>query len=257
MSDRAPSKPSDFSLGRVQQYLVSFCAAGGTPDDLPPLIQDHTLMQRVIAYARRGGYEATTSQKRAREIMGKNFLGIEEATEHFKIKFSDGDIKALAEIPYPENVLLALKNTHVLVAGYPLNVLEIRARAPGIFHVYIPDWYNDRQEKFAREKCPLAWLFIRKGAVPSSAGRAYNDQLALLSPEEENPLTAEVVYMVTLYFLIHKVMLFRNVWVRTASQSSDGYRVFVVFYDGRLRIYGWHDNSYDGIGLASSRKFQK
>ena len=199
-----------------------------------------------------------TSQKRARAIMGKNFLRLEEATEHFKIKFSDKDRKALAKIPYPENVLESVKKTHVLFPGYPRNILKIRARVPKeTFYEYDPDWYGDPKQKFAREKCRLGWLLIRKDIVPGSTAKSYNDQRSLLGADEEVLRAVEMVYLMALYFLARGEKLFTRVWARTCSFSSSGNRVYVGFDDGRLSIHGWDDEAGDSIGLASSRKFQK
>ncbi len=42
----------------------------------------------------------TTSQKCAREIMGKNFFGIDEAIKHFGINPTPQQLAALSEIPF-------------------------------------------------------------------------------------------------------------------------------------------------------------
>jgi hypothetical protein len=41
--------------------------------------KDNDLAIRVIRLIQNGGFEPTAGQKRAREIMGKNFFGVEEA----------------------------------------------------------------------------------------------------------------------------------------------------------------------------------
>ena len=48
----------------------------------------------------------TLSQQTAREIMGRNFLGIAEVTEHFR-KVKPAELRQLAEIPFSEEVLRA------------------------------------------------------------------------------------------------------------------------------------------------------
>ncbi len=229
--------------------------SGLSCDDQRIVINDPAARKRLVRYWGHGCHEPTTSQKRACEIMGQNFLGIEEVMEHFVAKLSKKKQSALAEIPYPESVLEALKDTHILVASHPLNILEIRSRVPqGTFSNYGNAWYNDH--KFAQKKSRLAWLFIRKDAVPGSISKNYDEQCALLSKEEEVPRAVEVVYLMTLYLRARGEKLFSRVWVRTDSLSSRGLRVSVVFGDGRLFINDWHDDGrYVSLGLASSQKF--
>jgi len=43
------------------------------------------LATKVVRLIQNGGFEPTTSRKRAREIMGKNFFGVEETIRHFGV----------------------------------------------------------------------------------------------------------------------------------------------------------------------------
>lgn len=57
-----------------------------------------------------------TSQKHVREIMGKNFFGVEKAIKHFGVNPTRLQLAALSEIPFSETVLEQLKDFHILVA---------------------------------------------------------------------------------------------------------------------------------------------
>ena len=65
---------------------------------------------------------------RAREIMGKNFFGIEEAVQDFGVHPSETQLAALAQVPFTEEVLQSHKDTHILVAVFPLSILDIRGK---------------------------------------------------------------------------------------------------------------------------------
>ena len=74
------------------------------------------LAAKVVKFIQNNGFELTTSQKRAREIMGRNFFGIEEAIQYFRVNPTRQQTLALSEIFFPEAVLQEKKDTHVLVA---------------------------------------------------------------------------------------------------------------------------------------------
>ncbi|MEK7067597.1 MAG: hypothetical protein AAB956_01225, partial [Patescibacteria group bacterium] len=101
---------------------------------------------------------------RAREIMGHNFLGVEEAIQHFGVNPTQKQLAALAEVPYPESVLEELKHSHVLVAVFPLSILDIRGKvASDKCLFYEQDWYN--QQAFAKETGETGWQLVAKTPV--------------------------------------------------------------------------------------------
>ena len=202
---------------------------------------------------------ATTSdQKRAREIMGKNFLGIEEVTKHYGMAFSAEQLASLATIPFSEATLKACKDTHILVAGFPMTILEIRAKAPKnpkTFYSYKDAWYNN--EAFAaNERVELRWYLIRKNIVANSTSKDFETQKDLLSENEMVPRACEFTYAIVLYFLVTGERLFGNVYARCADLDSDRYRVLVGYFDsdGLDVNNNWDDYPYDDVGLASSWK---
>src|SRR5690606_30146732 len=136
-------------------------------------------------------------QAKARSIMGKNFLGLEEVRRGSGIALP---VEQLAEIPFSEETLHACTDTHVLVAGSELSVNEVRTLADSDF--YDTDWYS--REAFATtKKVRDRWYLLRKDPVPESRSKTYVQQTALLK-EEEVPFACEVTYMVILYWLTHR-----------------------------------------------------
>jgi hypothetical protein len=189
----------------------------------------------------------TPLQARARAIMGKNFLGLEEVRRGYGIALNP---KQLAEIPFSEETLRACKDTHVLIAGCALSINEIRKLADSDF--YDTDWYN--REPFANDKkVSVQWYLLRKEPVPESRSKTYDQQTALLK-EEEVPFACEVTYMVILYWLTHRERLLLDVFVRCQDKDSDGDRVVVGGFDSDgFGVHGYWDGvRHDCLGLASS-----
>jgi hypothetical protein len=185
------------------------------------------------------------SHVKAREILGKHFLGLEEVRRGYGIAIP---VDQLAEIPFSEETLQACRDT--LVAGAQLSVNEVRKIADSDF--YDTDWYN--RELFANDrKVSVRWYLLRKEPVPESRSKTYDQQTALLK-EEEVPFACEVTYMVILYWLTHRERLLPDVYVRCQDKNSDGLRVNVgVFASDGFRFGDyWDDRRDDYLGLASS-----
>jgi hypothetical protein len=204
-----------------------------------------------------GGYEPSTSQKLAREIMGKNFFGIEEAIKHFGVNATKQQLAVLAEVPFSEEVLKSCKDTHVLVAVFPLSILDIRGivkKQSDLTLFYSQDWYD--KQAFAKDKGEVGWQLVRKEPITNSTSKTWNDQQALLSKDEETPTARIVVYTMVGHFLATGERLFEKIYVRCVDLDSDGDRVLVGRFDaGGLGVNDyWDDGRVGNIGLSAARK---
>ena len=256
--------------GLIHEAVVTGRKVGAGQNFWAKLAHDEELFEKVVALVAGNGiiasisavivnYKPTPSQIRAREIMGKNYLGIEEVVRQFGAAYTEEQLALLAEIPFSEVVLEKCKDTHILVAGFPMTILDVRAKAPNkkpkTFYSYKDAWYNN--QSFAKdEKLEVRWYLIRKEAVVGSTSKNFDDQKALLSECEEVPRACELVYAVVLYFLVTGERLFPNLYVRTMSLDSDGIRVVVGYFgsDGLFVGSFWDDVRYVLLGVASARK---
>lgn len=250
--------PSGQTNGAFQRFMV---ALGDDADIAVNRINTEPVFaDRMAAYARNGGIEASTSHQEARAIMGRNFFGLEEAMKHFGVNPSKRQMAYLAEVPFTKEVLTACKDTHVLVAVFQISLVAIRAKAaqakvPNVTCLfYQQDWYDS--QAFANENGQVEWHLVRKTPVADSLGKNWSNQQALLSKEEETDTAQVMVYTIIGHFLATCERLFEKVWVRTSSFGSGGRRVYVGFFGaGGLRVSrGWDDGARDNLGLASSRK---
>lgn len=212
-------------------------------------------------------FESPVSPGQARAIMGRNFLCVAEVVQQFKLlRFSKKELAKVAMIPFPEKVLQALKDTHILFPGYPLSVLDIRAKARNLFcspkHSGQGDkfWYGGAS--FAEEeKVGLRWYLIRADIIPGSADKTYHDQEALLSVNEGVPRACEMVYMVILYYLARGIRLLERVYARCQDITPDNCRVGAGFFSETLGLDIRPDlrkddryHHYAGGGVAASWK---
>ncbi|MEK7193431.1 MAG: hypothetical protein AAB652_01435 [Patescibacteria group bacterium] len=246
------------SVHKEHEVLLKLEAAGFT-DELAQRVIDskgNDLAAKVVRLITNGGFEPTTSQKRAREIMGRNMFGVEEAITHFGVTPSRQQIAGLSEIPWSVATLERAKETHVLVAVFPLSILEIRGKvatqASRLF--YDQDWYN--KQAFAKEKDETEWKLVRKTPVANSTSKTWPEQQALLATNEETPTARVMVYTIIGHFLATGERLFKKIYVRCSDVGSDGYRVRVGHFDsdGLHVAYLWVGFRNDDIGVSAARK---
>lgn len=214
---------------------------------------DPEFVAKIARFIVSSACEPLTSQKDAREIMGKNFFGIEEAIKHFRINPAKQDLAALTEVPFSEEVLKSCKDTHILVAVFPLSILDIRDRF-GKTLFFPQGWYC--KQVFAKHKGGVSWQLVRKEPIPYSAKKTWEEQRALLPKDEVIPTTRIMVYAIIGHFLATGERLFDKIFVRCVDLVSDKYRVFVGYFDqeGLSVNRRPDDRRRDGIGLSAARK---
>ena len=262
--DKTIANPSPKEvIGRASECMRRLLEAGLPFEALQKPIDDPEMRKRLVRFWISGGFEPSASQKRAREILGKNCFGIEEAIKHFGVNPSKQQLAALSEVPFTEAALEECKNTHILVAVFPLSILDIRGKVERkLFYSHGDAWYN--KQAFAQDygdlsaQAGVSWYLVRKDVVSNSTSKNWSEQVSLLAKDEEVPSTRVMVYAIIGHYLVTGERLFENVWVRCSDLDSSGDRVFVGYFnrDGLLVNFHWDAYRSSVIGLASSRKFQ-
>ena len=101
--------------GLIHEAVVTGRKVGAGQNFWAKLAHDEELFEKVVALVAGNGiiasisavivnYKPTPSQIRAREIMGKNYLGIEEVVRQFGAAYTEEQLALLAEIPFSEVV---------------------------------------------------------------------------------------------------------------------------------------------------------
>lgn len=198
------------------------------------------------------------SQLYARQIMGRNYLGPEEVAKHYGTSLTKSQIVKLREIPFSDLVLQECRQTHLLVAGTRMTVLDVlrkTSRSSRVFDSDINAWYRDQQ--FANGAIVATrWYLIRRDLVANSVMKSFMQQWSLLGGNEEVPRVCDLVYGIVLNFLATGDRLFENVYARCSDVDSDGRRVYVGHFDSRgLRINDGfrEDDTHPELGIASCK----
>lgn len=201
--------------------------------------------------------------------MGQNFFGVDEATKYFGVKPTKTELTALARVPWSEDTLKAVKDTHVLVAVFLLSINDIRSKHPELF--YHPSWYDKESFVYdigdvslsANDKGdlilsvdPPSWQLIRKTPVENSTSKTWVEQQVLLAKNEKTPFANVMVYVVIGHFLATGERLFEHVYIRVSDVDSVGFRVRVGRFDSAgLDIgSGWGGGRGERVGVSSARK---
>lgn len=199
------------------------------------------------------GFEATMSQKRAREIMGHNMFDVEEAIRHLGINPSRTQLATLSEVPLTEAVLEEHRDTDILTAVLPFSIIDVRekiGKSPSLASQN-RDWYN--RQVFATERGGAEWKLIRKTPITNSIGETWLGQQALLANNEETPTARVMIYMIVGHFIVTGERLFDKIYVRCADRGSVNFRIVVGYFDssGPNVVYALGSQHNPYVGIAS------
>ena len=215
---------------------------------------DPDFVGRVAKFAINGGFEPTTSQKRSREIMAKNFFGVEEAIRCFGVSPSRVQLAVLSEIPFSESTLEQSKDTHVLAAVFPLSILDIRSNVQDKGLFYSQDWYD--KQAFAKECGEVSWQLVRKTPVDDSTSKNWQEQQSLIGKDDEVPSAQVMVYTIIGHYVATGERLFERIYGRTSSVDSDSNHVYVGSFgsEGLFVDDFWDGSRLGYLGVSSARK---
>ena len=241
------------SAHKEHEVLLKLKAAGLTDNLAQKLVgsKGNNLAIKVVHLILNGG---PTSQKHARAIMGANYFGVEEAIRHFGINPSRQQLVDLSEVPFTEAILAECKSTHILVAIFPLSIMDVRGKVEAkLFYDLV--WYD--KQSFARGKGDMFWCLVRKTPVANSISKTWDEQQALLAENEHTPSARIMVYTIIGHFLATGERLFENIYVRCSDLDSGDDRVDVGDFDADgLRVDDdWDDDRRGSIGVSVARKF--
>ena len=265
------------SVHKEHEVLLKLEAAGLT-DELAQKVIDskgNNLAAKVVRLISNGGFEATTSQKRAQEIMGRNFFGIEDWSALYGVSFSQKQLRQVAEFPWGEDILnsicplcgKAVKDCHFAfvgldrINGKPLTICKWQELHPATgqpkFYSYAPSaWYSE--QKFAKETTMnFRWYLLHQSIVPKSEDKTFGDQKVMLTADYEVPTAVTEATKDLLVFRKTGNFVNPSRYARCEDVSSDGYRVDVGCFDESGLVVNdyWDGSRRYRIGVAASRKF--
>lgn len=228
---------------------------GMTRDDLTRIRADEFYTEQITKVACADVWKGieTPSQKIAHEIMGKNFFGVQEAFKYFGVSPNCRQLAALSKIPFPTAVLKELKDTHILVAVFPLYLSDIHLRSEVSFN---NSYGNSLDIESLTTGCDDSiWHLIRKTPVKHSVDekKGYQQKVALLSKDEEIPHLQVMIYTIIGFYKATREYLFQDVYVITSTTYYGEPWIVGKFSFKGIRI----DQKFGTngiIGIASERK---
>lgn len=177
--------------------------------------------------------ENVTADK-ARAIMGKNFIGLEELREISWLEIDD--VQLIPEIPYTENDLTQKKNDYMLILGLNKlsdgrkitirNLLTIFGKDPEWEEpcFYNQDWYE--KEDFIDISLRARWFLIRKNV--------YDESRAVLPSElvktYKFPSAITCTYAFFVAWLSRGIKLWYHDFVWCSDTDHNGDRIYVGKY---------------------------
>lgn len=249
---------NEIPAGRVNRAIQQFLyALGGDAGKVIGRMCDDDLAIELAIFAKEEKVylpELTTSQELAREIMGTNFFGTGEAIKYFGIDPSEKECTTLTKIPFTADALYECKDTHILVAVFPMSILDVRKADSSLFYSSSGGWYES--EKFAKSKGTVSWQLVSKTPVADSTSKNWDEQQALLGKDDETPTSQVMVYTIIGHYRNTGERLFENVCVRTSCVRSGDRRVHAGYFGsvGLLVVSSWDDDRDSHLGLSSARK---
>ncbi len=204
-------------------------------------------------------------QERAREIMGQNFFGLDEAVKYFLITPSHEQSVALGEVPFSEEILMSLRDTHLLVAVFPLTIPQIKSRSGSCWGLRVcyathgsvfnqNDGRLPEELSILQEQGEAEWWLIQKAPLDGSYDKSWEDQLALTSPSEQTVPTAQVATYATVgHFLATEEKLFDGTVARTSSRIGQRH-LNLGFFESEVRLEDSGSHAYANVPLVVARR---
>ena len=232
---------------------------------------DDDFRQRAVRFMLAGGFTSANEQM-AQILLGDRFITpqqvvakcqpvAKEGQEVEPFIYSAEQLAFIQETLPPLEVLAWYRDHNFGLVPLPprkLNLLGIRELKPSVFYTAEGGWYAGDEQEFSRnevvEITDTGWLAIRKDAVPNSTCKTYEQQRALLLPEEHVPQAVQVAWFDTLFAEVRDVRLHQDVWVRTSSVTANRNRVCVGSASDGFSVSCYaDDDAGSGIGVSASR----
>lgn len=200
-------------------------------------------------------FEVLVSQDQAKEIMGKNMLGLEDVMKHFGVTFSMEQLPQMVEIPFSDAILQEYQDTHVLFPGYPLTILDICKESSQV-SFYLRQNIGSEKQGFMEKKVSCRWYLIRKEEVPGSRNKTFEEQKQLLLSDTEIPRACEMAFMIILYQRVTGAYLFPNVYVRCRDIDVSGNHISLGYFSSKgFLVRHWPGfDRHVYLGIAASQK---
>lgn len=269
LGNKSEEKPCEISIHMAHEFLKCLGKEHLTKQDLQAVIESpgNERAREIVELIHNGLYEPSPDQNAAKEIMGNNYFGVEDVIKYLKVRPTRKQLAELADIPYSMKTLQELKESHMLVAVFPMSLTEMFNNK--LFRsIFVKDYKEKEKQPFKGQQFTLdpgkiGWSLVRKSPEKDSPNKVWIAQLQILGKDNRTTSVRIMAYSVLCYFLKTGHKLFSDCQVRCIEEDASGRRLTVGPFreseegrnNGGLRIEcWWDDNRCDFVGLSSVRK---
>lgn len=194
----------------------------------------------------------TSSTNQAREILGRDFIGVEEilrVAEQTNLPKKREDYGTIPAIPYSPDFLKSVREEYLLILGVPvdedntpltLNTLRnFYGIDPAIKEpcFYNQDWYL-REEFANKTTLELKWYLIRKKVIEDTRGKRPEEIIEKLAGSaarelekgQSFPSAILTAHTFFLYYLLNKEKLWENDFLWCEDKDGNGDRIYTGRY---------------------------
>ena len=250
---------------------------------------DHLSMLRADngdnEYARRvgrafvnGAFPSSTETRIARIALGNLFFDMAHWVRFFATRFEESEVEKALQFPWNEDVLMGpdpweksklVRDTHFAflgvekIGGQPLTVAQLIKMHPdeSKLRYFYPTTWHDCQPHVHTATLSPHWYLLRMEIVPGSTGKLPDEQVAMLPPEYELPMTIDETSKDMLVFRKTGVRLNSSRWARcaettikTEKYSTGDLSCVGNFDEFGLLVSSWNGRRDGNVGCGASRK---
>ncbi|MDO8467056.1 MAG: hypothetical protein Q7S83_02845 [bacterium] len=164
-----------------------------------------------------------TSVRQAMMLMGSHCVGLKQIIDRFGLSLLPHEVRGLEIVNYPEDMLWSLRNSHLLIAGAPVTMLEIRqAACKRQKDQKLGDFSYDDQF-FAIREMQARWYLVSREITRNSLYRTMrdHDERIFNNPMHERLGAPELAYVASVSRLIVGEPMLQNVAAFTSDSVSD------------------------------------
>lgn len=185
--------------------------------------------------------------------MGTSFIGALQAAQCFRIILSEANLLLMENVPFSKSELQRCAKSHVLFAGYPIAIAHMQTKYPHLFAVKEKDWYESELPALAN--IDLGWYLLRKKPLAKSSFKTWDEQVHQIPTRNFAPTVCEIAFACALFYSVHKIRLFKDVYIRTTDKKDGGRHAIGDFDESGMGIISvGDDNRASDVRLTTIRR---
>ena len=237
-------------ISRASECMRRLMEAGISFDELQSPITNPDMRERLVKYWKSGGYSLTENHKKARDTMGSNFVGIEDAVEIFKITPTNDQLRLLSNIMFKERDLILRRDRHVLIPIFPLPISYLVSKFPSLVSIGT----KFRKSDFYTQIVSPKWVLVEKEPIIDSYSSTWEEQRTIFQKKDKLTNISHLSVFVLIYTFIlcrKKYISFCHNHCSRCNDSFEDNKLIVNFGKQISLCTGYDSTTYSDTGILS------